>query len=82
MRITILMGNKQNNKSSQLSFSNITTINPIIEKYSRSDNTFDVVFDLSSLIKEYGKGVYTIMIILEDQKQKIFPGGEWSIFYN
>lgn len=78
----ILMGNEQNNKSSQLSFSNITTINPIIEKYSRSDNTFDVVFDLSSLIKEYGKGVYTIMIILEDQKQKLFPGGEWSIFYN
>ncbi len=77
-----LMENTQNNKSLQLLLSNITMMNPIIEKYSRSDNTFDVVFDLSSLIKEYGKGVYTIMIILEDQKQKLFPGGERSIFYN
>jgi hypothetical protein len=57
-------------------------INPIVEKYSKSDNTFDLEFDLSPLIKEYGKGIYTIMIILEDQKQNIFPGGERSIFYN
>jgi hypothetical protein len=78
-----LMENKQNNKSLPLVLlSNITTINPIVEKYSKSDNTFDLVFDSSTFIKEYGKGVYTIMIILEDQKQNIFPGGERSIFYN
>ena len=77
------MENKQNNKSLPLVLlSNITTINPIVEKYSKSDNTFDLVFDSSTFIKEYGKGVYTIMIILEDQKQNIFPGGERSIFYN
>jgi hypothetical protein len=78
-----LMENKQNNKSSPLLLlSNTTTINPIVEKYSKSDNIFDIEFDLSPFIKEYGKGVYTIMIILEDQKQNIFPGGERSIFYN
>jgi hypothetical protein len=78
-----LIENKQNNISSSiLLLSNITMINPIVEKYSKSDNIFDLVFDLSSFIKEYGKGVYTIMIILEDQKQNIFPGGERSIFYN
>jgi hypothetical protein len=78
-----LIENKQNNISSSiLLLSNITMINPIVEKYSKSDNIFDLVFDLSPFIKEYGKGVYTIMIILEDQKQNIFPGGERSIFYN
>jgi hypothetical protein len=78
-----LIENKQNNISSSiLLLSNITMINPIVEKYSKSDNIFDLVFDLSSFIKEYGKGVYTIMIILEDQKQNIFLGGERSIFYN
>jgi hypothetical protein len=78
-----LMENKQNNKSSPiLLLSNITMKNPIVEKYSKSDNIFDLVFDLSPFIKEYEKGVYTIMIILEDQKQNIFPGGERSIFYN
>jgi hypothetical protein len=78
-----LIENKQNNISSSiLLLSNITMINPIVEKYSKSDNTFDLVFDSSTFIKEYGKGVYTIMIILEDQKQNIFPGGERSIFYN
>ena len=78
-----LMENNQNNISSPiLLLSNITTINPIVEKYSKNDNIFDLVFDLSPFIKEYGKGVYTIMIILEDQKQNIFPGGERSVFYN
>jgi hypothetical protein len=78
-----LIENKQNNISSSiLLLSNITMINPIVEKYSKSDNIFDLVFDLSPFIKEYGKGVYTIMIILEDQKQNIFLGGERSIFYN
>ena len=76
-----LIENKQNNKS-QSTFSNIITINPTVEKYSKSDNSFELEFDLSPLIKEYGKGVYTIVIILEDQKQNIFPGGERSIFYN
>ena len=78
-----LMENNQNNISSPiLLLSNITTINPIVEKYSKNDNIFDLVFDLSPFIKEYGKGVYTIMIILEDHKQSIFPGGGRSIFYN
>ena len=78
-----LIENKQNNISSPiLLLSNITMINPNVEKYSKSDNIFGLVFDLSSFIKEYGKGVYTIIIILEDQKQNIFPGGERSIFYN
>lgn len=76
-----LMENEHNIKST-LVLSNLTIIRPLIEKYSTTDNTFDVGFDITPLIKEYGKGIYTIITILQDQKQHIFPGGERSIFYN
>ena len=74
--------------------SNITMIKPTHEKYLSSqdiDNNgngndnqaaMSLVFDMTPLLKENKTGVYTIVIVLEDQDHSVFPGGAHSIFYH
>nr|MBA3750516.1 hypothetical protein [Nitrosopumilus sp.] len=70
--------------SSNIFLSNIIMLKPIQESYFYSGNTqtISIEFDILSLIKENKLGVYTIVIVLEDQNHNIFPGGGHSIFYN
>ncbi len=74
--------------------SNITMIEPIKESYPISQNqnnnndsdnpnqaTISVVFDMAPLLEVNKTGVYTVVIVLDDQNHNLFPGGAQSIFY-
>ncbi len=82
------------NYSPLMPSSNITMIKPTHEKYFGSqdignngngnDNqtAISLVFDVTPLLKENKAGVYTVVIVLEDQNHNVFPGGAHSIFYH
>jgi hypothetical protein len=56
-------------------------LNPIQEIFDNQNNILDIEFDLSLLLKEHGKGVYTLIMILAHQKHNIiFPVRAKSIF--
>ncbi|HYO06714.1 MAG TPA: CAP domain-containing protein, partial [Phototrophicaceae bacterium] len=75
---------------------NITMVEPTQESYYSSQNNnnnakgkdndnqaaISLVFDVTPLLKGNKAGVYTVVIILEDQNHNLFPGGAHSIFHN
>jgi hypothetical protein len=70
---------------------NITMIETTQEKYygfqnsNANDNdnqaAISLVFDVTHLLKGNKAGVYSVVIVLEDQNHNLFPGGAHSIFY-
>jgi hypothetical protein len=89
-------GNISNSPPQSLPPQNTTIINPIKESYfnsnvkpSGNDNyhsnnqSISLEFDMTPIINGNRAGVYTIVIVLEDQNNNnnVFAGGAHSIFY-
>lgn len=62
-------------------YQNITTI--VANTYRTSGSSFDINFDMSKLVKEYGAGEYTVMMYMNSSSTaKSFIGSTYTIFIN
>lgn len=62
-------------------YQNISTI--VADTYSNSGNDFAVDFNIRNLIKRYGAGEYTVMLLLNDSRAGPgFTGSTYTIFIN
>jgi hypothetical protein len=50
------------------------------DKWHSDDRSFDVEFNLYSIMKHRGAGVYTLVVYLEDHDGEIIPAMTYSIF--
>ena len=85
-----------NNPSPTPPVSSITMIEPSLESHyssqndshknhqthNNNNNAISLEFDITSLLQVKKAGVYTIVVVLEDQSHYLFPGGARSIFHN
>jgi uncharacterized protein YkwD len=61
-------------------YDNITTINAT--EYAVSGQNFNVAFNLTKLDRQYGAGVYTVLVNLDNGTKSPFLGSTYSIFIN